>query len=169
MGKPPAGVNPEHFVLAREGYSNTRVSRVVSDDEQFRIEPAPTGWCYLVVANAIFIAFFVGFAFFIRRFANANFPLAAVLCLVVGLMTCGLFTALVLGDYRREQRRGTWLIYDKKTRSVTLPRVSETFVFDEIVHLQYVSTKDLGQGTITDNPANSELNLVTLRGGRRER
>ena len=169
MGKPPVDINLEHFIFGNGLYTNTRMSRAVFDESQFRIEPAPTGWGYIIAANAAFVTFFVGFVMLVGHLEPENLVVAAMLCLGVGLMTCTIFTVLVLWDYQREQRQGTWLIYDKVTRSVRLPRLGETFAFGEIVHLQYISTKDLSEGTLTNNPANSEINLVTLRDGKRER
>jgi hypothetical protein len=84
-------------------------------------------------------------------------------------MVCVLYTAIVYYTFRNAWRLGPWLIYDKATGCVELPREKVRFTPHEIVHLQYITTKRLDWGGVVNNSRLSELNLVTYREGQRKR
>src|SRR5262249_46575626 len=123
----------------------------------------------IVILNLLFVAFFFGFFWVTWRYGSQEPGQAIALIIGTGLFTCVVFTVLVSYRFRRERQLGPWLIYEKATGRVTLPREGESFERQEIVHLQYVTTKRLDWGGVVNNDARSELNLITCRDGERRR
>ena len=172
MAAPPADVDPEHFITGTGIYDNLRVAVARDTPDEFRIDPAPFPWPMIIILNSVFIAFFGGVHLLIRNSADDTHWLEVNLFLFgVGLFTCVGFTTVVSWRFLMEQRRGVWLIYDKTTRLVHLPREGEQFTLEEIVHLQFITTKrlDLGGFANYDPDQYSELNLITCRDGERRR
>jgi hypothetical protein len=171
MAKPPPDADPEKFILGKGTYSNQITYRAIHDETTFRIEPAPMPVASIIVHNVIFVAFFYGMYRLINavdnRFADEAWKLYAPLG--VGLLTCVVYTLATWYFAAQALRLGTWLIYDKRDGSVTLPREGERFARNEIVHVQYVTTKSLSWGGAINNDRRSELNLVTERDGDRRR
>jgi hypothetical protein len=168
MPKPPPDVDPEKFIIGKGGYSNFRTACPYWDEGVFRIDPAPMPFVSIVVYNSIFAAFFYGFHLVTQHVAAG--PLLVYWApLGVGLQTCAFFTAVVYYSFDNALRRGPWLIYDKATGRVDLPREGESFSRSEIVHLQYITTKRLSFGHVSGNDQLSELNLITCRGGVQKR
>jgi len=178
MAKPPPDADPEKFVICSIGHhsgrdpggavTNMRVSRPYHDDHVFRIDPVPTPVRSVIIMNLIFLAVFYGFHWVFKHvdagpWAVYGMPIG------FGLLFCGALTAAICWTAANAQRLGPWLIYDKATGRVELPRQGVTFDRQEIVHLQYVTTKRLDWGGIANNEALSQLNLITRRGGVRER
>ena len=87
----------------------------------------------------------------------------------IGLLTCALFTGTTYYRFSRDLRSGPWLAYDTKARRIELPREGEIFDRDEVVQLQYITTKRLDWGGVINNERLSELNLITCRDGIRKR
>jgi hypothetical protein len=79
------------------------------------------------------------------------------------------FSSVVLYSYANARRLGPWLIYDKATGRVTLPRERVTFERQEIVHVQYITTRMFDRQGSSDGERSSEINLVTCRDGHRKR
>jgi hypothetical protein len=125
----------------------------------------------IVIYNVVFAAFFLGFHWVLKHYAHGEAGPWIVYGapLGVGLLTCIAFTAVVYHSFDQARRLGPWLIYEKSTGRVKLPREGLGFERDEIVHLQYVTTKRLDLGGVVDNERLSELNLITCRGGERKR
>ena len=98
---------------------------------------------------------------------------ADVVPIGLGLLTCLLFDGLVYLEFAAARRGEPWLIYDKTTGRVELPREHMSFERKETVHLQYITTKSLTDPSIQDTSQapsrRSELNLITLRDGVRQR
>jgi hypothetical protein len=171
MAKPPADADAEKFIIGRGVYDNLRTARPYHDGRVFRIDPAPMPWRSMLVMNAVFVAFFFGFHWLTKHHAPGR-PgpwLVYGVPIGVGLVTCGLFTAIVYHSFDRARRRGPWLIYDKRTGRVELPREGLRFERSEVEHIQYITTKRLNSGGVVNNDQLSELNLVTCRGGERRR
>src|SRR5690606_14096580 len=71
--------------------------------------------------------------------------------------------------FNKERRLGPWLVYDKTTGRVTLPREAVSFEREQVIHLQYVTTKKLDWPGVANNDRLSELNLITCRHEQRKR
>lgn len=179
MAKAPPDADPEKFIIGFTTHNgrnpgpctNLRVSRPYHDTDVFRIDPIPTPVWSVLFVNLIFIAVCYGFHWALKNFTHNTAPPWAVYGIPVGIgaITCGTVTAVVYWTVAQAQRLGPWLIYDKATGRVELPRLGVTFDRQQIVHLQSISTKQLDRDSILNNPRFSELNLVTSRDGIRER
>ncbi len=171
MAKPPADADPEKvhhrscvLMATFEQHGRLMMGRLF----RLEVEPMPVG--SIVVYNLIFAAFFFGFYWACERLTDGEvgrWAIYAPLC--IGLLTCTIFTVVTYVSFDRARRLGPWLIYDKASGRVSLPREGVTFEPSEIVHLQYITTKRLDLGGVTNNERMSELNLVTCRGGVRKR
>jgi hypothetical protein len=158
MAKSPPDADPEKFIIYPTGHysgrdpggpcTNVRVSRPYQDDYVFRIDPIPTPVWSVIVLNLVFIAVFYGFHWALKNLTHGEAGPWAVygIPIGIGLLTCGGFTAGVYWTVANAQRLGPWLIYDKATGRVKLPRQGATFDRQEIVHLQYLTTKRLDWG-----------------------
>lgn len=172
MAKPPADADPEKFILGHGLYSNFETAYPYHDDRVFRIDPTPMPVRSILIYNLIFLGVFYGFHLLLKHLmrGEAGAWLVYGAPVGVGLMTCGLFTLIVYRSFANARRLGPWLIYDKATGRVELPREGGlTFDRHEIVHLQYITTKRLDWGGVLNNERLSELNLVTDRDGVRKR
>jgi hypothetical protein len=181
MVKRPADFNPENFIDGKGEFLIGRPAVAYGGPREFRIDPAPVRpfpTFNLVATNIVFVLFFAGFAWFCVTHNDSGVNEFAICAgtTAVGLMTC--VCSVGFSMYGRwlgasELARGPWLRYDKVTRRVELSRQRLTFEFSEIVHLQYVSTAriDRPRSVVAEESkyARSELNLVTIRGGKRER
>lgn len=171
MGKPPADVDPEKFIIGKGLYDNLQVARPYADDRVFRVDPAPMPWIAILVLNLVFIAFFCGFSWVAENFTHGKagpwFVYGAPIGL--GLLTCVLVTGVVYYSFDKARRQGSWLVYDKGTGRVELPREGVAFDRSDVVHVQYITTKRLSLQRIGDNDQLSELNLITCRNGVRKR
>lgn len=171
MAKPPPDTDPEKFITGKGLYDNLHTARLVVEDEVVRIDPVPLPVRSLVIHNVVFVGLFVGFHLLAKHLAASDVSpwLLYGAPIGIGCLTCAGFTTAVVLLFRHAQRMGPWLIYDRKTGRVTLPREGVSFGPDEIVHLQYVTTKRLNWKGVINNDRLSELNLVTCRGGERKR
>ena len=166
MVKPPADADPEKFIIGRGGYSSARTWQPFHDERTFRIDPAPMPVGAVIAFNALLAAGFFGAYWLVKHNAHPMAdPRNPFYVLGVGLVTCFVVTLMVIHSYYKERRLGPWLIYDKATGRVTLPREGETFERQEIVHFQYITTKPLDRS----DEQLSELNLITYRDGERKR
>jgi hypothetical protein len=171
MAKPPVDTDPERFIIGRGVYSNLQVARPYYDERVFRIEPAPMPVQSIALCNLFFAVIFAGFGWAIHHLTHgqAGAWLSYGASLSIGLLTCLVFTALAYSSFDEPRRLGPWLVYDKATGEVNLPREGVRFRRHEIVHLQYITTKRLQFARVTNNSRLSELNLITCRDGVRQR
>ena len=119
--------------------------------------------------SVIFVSFFSLMYWLAGRAEGELEAIEKVAIIGTGAVVCGIFTVACVYIFRQENQRGPWLIYDRRTGRVELPREGVSFAREEIVHLQYITTKDLSWGSDAGNERRSELNLVTVRSGQRER
>jgi hypothetical protein len=169
MAKPPVDANPEKFIIGRRGYSNLQTATPYFDQQGFRIDPAPMPVRAIIVCNVVFAALCFGFFWVPWHYGGKPAGLWVAALIGGGLFTCIGFTAIVYYSFDRARRLGPWLIFEKATGRVTLPRERMSFERHEIVHLQYVTTKRLDWGGVLNNDRLSELNLITCCGGERKR
>ncbi|MEO6435742.1 MAG: hypothetical protein ABIP55_08260 [Tepidisphaeraceae bacterium] len=168
MPEPPRDTDPELFIIGRGGYDSLRVALPSHDEGVFRIDPAPMPVTSIIVMNVLVAAVFGGAFYFARNRPSDPIGAAWLTAIAgVGVTICTLFTSIVCYRFRSERRAGPWLIYHKATGRVDLPRHGVSFARDEIVHVQYITTKDLRTGEASDQL--SELNLVTVVAGERKR
>ena len=159
----------EQWIIGDGSYDNLRVSRVADDVTSFSIIPAKTPWVMIVLVNLLFIAAGVAFYLVLRRFRpEIGRAVPLLVCGGMGVFTCTLFTLIVTWRFGSELKRGPWLTYDKRRRILTLPRLGQQFALTEIVHVQYITTRRQRDGGFFGDLL-SELNVVTLREGRRAR
>ncbi len=171
MAKPPPDADPEKFILGRGTYSNLLIARPYFDDRVFRIDPTPMPVCSMVIYNLLFISVGYGFHWALKHHTHGEAGHWIYLGVAFGitLFTCVVFTVVVYCQFAKAWRLGPWLIYDRATGRVELPREKVAFGRQEIVHLQYVTTKRLDWGGVMNNDRLSELNLVTERDGKWKR
>lgn len=169
MAKPPPDTDPEKFVIGNGAYSDMRIARPYGDEHVFRIEPMPPPFRSCLVTGLIFAVACVSF-YAIRMHLPPD--VAVDPCLILaGLafsvsFVFGLRAVGVCGELLAIRNVGPCLIYDKSSGRVELPWEGEVFKRDEIVHVQYITTKRLDG---IDSEQLSELNLITQRRGRRQR
>jgi hypothetical protein len=171
MAKPPADANPEHFIIGQGVYNNLQIASPYDDAEVFRINPTPMPVWSIVIFNALIAAFFYGFHWIVKNYAEEreHFFGAYVMPVGIGLMTCLGVTAVVYYSFNKARRLGPWLIFYKATGQVELSREKISFDRQDIVHLQYITTKRLDWGGVVNNGRLSELNLITCHNGERKR
>lgn len=168
-------IDPEKFVIGEGHYTNQRTAKAIDSNREFILEPYPITQAFVgVFIMDMLIAFvFGGIAWlastFLRRAMQDDLPYFLALVFLTGIATCILYSVWSMCEFVREKERGTILIYDKFTEEVKLPRHGMQFSIDEVLHLQYVTTKRLQTGTIVNNDRISELNLVTIVDGQRKR
>jgi hypothetical protein len=171
MAKPPADVDPEKFVIGKGLYTSHGFFRLVGDDVTFRIEPAEPSFAGVVFFDLFILA--AAFALFrlVGRPDNPYLDTGWVRYspLAVGVLVVTVATMVPWLLLRAERRRGTLLVYDKRSGGVDLPREGRSFTREEVVEFQHVTTKLLRWGGAVNNERRTELNLVTDRGGVRRR
>ena len=170
MLKPPKDkdVDPEKFIIGEGLYSNLRIAVPCNDAGEFRIDPSPMPMALMAVTNAVFVVFFGAFYWICSAYSNASETLVTLAAVGIGAMTSILFTVSVYYSFDKARRLGPWLVINKNTQKVSLPREGLEFAAGEIVHLQYITTTHIdGPGSL-DGPL-SELNLVTFANGERAR
>ena len=169
MSKPPVNADPEKFILGDGMYTNLQTAGSYADERIFRIEPSPLPLGSVLTVNLIFANHFFGFHWMMRQFSQLPHgpgPWVVYGAPVgIGLTTCGLLNGIVYYSFAKARRLGPWLVYDKASGQVELPRENIRFERREIVLVQYITTKRLDQG----GDRLSELNLITLRDGTRKR
>lgn len=171
MPNVPSDLDPDLFILADGVYDNLRVAKAINTDSEFRIEPAPTPWGYVALCNVALCGFAYGIHWVVKNHSDdpTNKLLLYALPIGFSVVICTILTAIILYRFKSEQNRGTWLVYDKRTRQISLPRHGKQFDFSEVKHLQYTSTRDHKEQRLSKNDIVSELNLVTQRDGAVER
>ena len=172
MAKPPADADPEKFIIGRGVYSNLQLARPYYDDRVFRLDPTPMPVRSIFIYNLLFMGAAYAFHGALKQLTHGDVGPWAVYGapLGIGLLTCGFFTLVVYRSFANARRLGPWLIYDKATGRVELPREGKaSFDRREIVCLQYITTKRLDSGGVLNNKRLSELNLITNRDGLRKR
>ena len=171
MAKPPPDADPEKFIIGRGNYNNLRIARPYCDDHVFRIDPTPMPVWSIAIYNLLFVAVGYGFHWALKHLTHGEAGPLIYDGAPIGitLFTCGVFSAFVYCMFSNARRLGPWLVYDKASGRVELPRDQVVFDRQEIVYLQYITTKRLDLGGLANNDRLSELNLVTKRDGIRKR
>ena len=169
MAKPPVDVNPEKFIIGRGAYTNLRTAVPFADSKEFRIDPAPMPFTAIVIINTVFVAFFGAFYWALSTYSNASETIISIATIGIGTMTCVLFTAITCYSFYKARKDGPWLVVDKLTENVSLPREGVEFHANDVVHIQCITTKRLDLGGIVNNDQLSEINLVTCVDGERKR
>lgn len=171
MAKPPIDADPEKFIIGKGAYTNFQTACAYFDGKCFRIDPAAMPTRLILITNLIFIAFFYGFHWAVRHLTHGEAGPFAIYGapLGIGALTCLGFTGFIFFSFDSARRLGPWLVYDKVTGKVDIPRQKMSFKRSEIVHLQYITTKRLDRDGGGDNDQLSELNLITCRDGVRTR
>ena len=162
MAKPPADIVVDK--------ATTKFGdRAYSDDRVFRIDAAPFPWSTLICTNLLFVAAGYGFHLALKHLSLSPGGPSAFVVYVAPfgpmLVACLGFTAAICWSCGG----APWLIYDKATGHVELPRQGLSFTRREVVRLDYIATKLLHpvhQNTRTQSWA---LYLVTSRVGEQSR
>jgi len=167
MVKPPANVDPEKFIIGRGSYTSLQTATSVFENGVFRLVPLPMPVLTIIVSNTVLGAFFFGFGWLVKYLTDGEAGPWAIYGapIGVGLPTCLFVTLVIYHSFAEANRLGPWLIYDTKVGRLELPREREVFERQEIVHLQYLTTKSLETG----GERLSDLNLITCRHGVRKR
>lgn len=157
----------EYHVVGEGTYSNLRVAEVFEDDEVVAITPVKMPKAMLVGTNLVFLLFGAGFYLAIHLMAPDQRMLALLAVAGIMVLTCGLFTAFTVYSVRKANRLGPWLIYEKATGRVILPRQDKQFGVEQIVCLQLITSKYFN---FRDSEGGvSELNLITDIDGEQKR
>ncbi len=111
MAKPPADADPEKFIVGRGVYSNLQTARPYCDDRVFRIDLVPLPVWTIVLYNLFFVACFLGFHLAFKHVAGGEAGPWIVYGspIGIGLLTCGMFTAVVYRCFNNARRLGPWL------------------------------------------------------------
>jgi hypothetical protein len=169
MTQPRNDVDPEKYIIGVGWYTNLRTTIPFENESEFRIDPAPMPTTSILVLNAVFVAFTGAFFGVATIFGDAMAPLLVVATFGVCAMTCVAFTAIVYFSFDSARRRGPWLVFNKLTKKVTLPREGKEFTTAEVVHIQYITTKPHRPKRASKGHLASELNLVACANGERKR
>jgi hypothetical protein len=169
MAKPPADADPEKFIIGDGNYDNLQTATGLFVNGVFQLAPTPMPVPTIVIYNIFFAAVSYGLYWLVKYHTGGDAGLWVVAPMGIGLLTCMLFTVITYLSFAKANRLGPWLIYHTKGGRVELPRQRETFERDEIVHLQYITTKRLDWGGVVNNDRLTELNLITCRQGVRKR
>ncbi len=164
-----AALDPDKFIFGEGAYPSLPTARSFADSNEFRIEPAPVPFDTIIAMNALFVVFFGAIIALAMKYSNESMLLRCYAPLGIGLATCAGFTGIVYCEFSTELRRGPLLIFDKRSKRVRLPRLSLEFQREEVVHLQYITTKRLQFKDHLENDQMTELNIVTRRGEATER
>lgn len=116
-------------------------ARFVLTERELRFVPTPypTGEAFFASIYSAVIAFILGFGLWRGWLPSET---------LVWLFTCGLTAHAVLSfvltrwSYASELRQGDWLVLDRSTGGVTLPRLGLSFARHELVELRYLWTHD---------------------------
>jgi hypothetical protein len=150
--------------LTRSGAAGRFAPREYSDDRVFRIDAAPMPWDTLICTNLLFAAAFYGFHLLLKHLSLAPggpsqfFAYAAPIGMF--LVTCAGFTAALCYSVGGNP----WLVYDKVTKRVDLPRRGVSFSRQEVVNLEYKTLMQHGPNGKDVKPS-WRLSLVTCRNG----
>ena len=169
MSSPHTDIEREKFVIGEGLYTNYRTAMPCDSPEEFRIDPAPIPIFSIVIHNILFMTFSAGLYYFSLWIVDPKdvwFPIAM---LGIGIMTCILFSTVTYCSFSKANQLGPWLVYDKSSGSLSLPRQKMIVSADEIVHLQYVTTGRVKSNGKSDRQAVSELNLIVAVDGARQR
>lgn len=166
------GDNAEHMLIDAGSYHTLRTSAVRENGEQLCIVPKSLPVLPLILNNLLVAVIFAGFLWAGIEYGEMR-PYGSLMVAVVllGVLTCGLLTLFFIYAYRKENQSGPWLVIEKATGRVTLPRDGLAFDREQIVHLQYVTgytTEEYVRGEIVTTQQ-SELNLLTCIDGHRKR
>jgi hypothetical protein len=163
MAEPPPNIDPELLIIGEGSCDNFRTWVPTLNEREFRIDPRPVPIWSIVIHNVVIVAVccVLQWAFQTFKLGANQLPYCAIPAF--GLLLCVVYTLIAVHSFRCAILGGPWFIYDAQSGQITLPREGETFARQDVVHLQYITTK------IGAEEARSELNLITLRGGRRER
>ena len=171
MAEPLTDADPEKFVIGRGVYDSFRTAWPCADERVFRIEPMPLPVRSLVVSGLIFAVSCSGFYWARQHLAPADVEpwLKYAVPIVIGSLAYCLFMAVVCCSLLAIRSLGPCFVFEKASGRVELPWENEVFERDDIVQIQYITTKRLDWGDSPLNEQCSELNLITLRGGLRQR
>jgi hypothetical protein len=163
MSETPPNVDPELLIIGEGSCDNLRTWKPTLNEREFRIDPRPMPLWSIVLQNALIVALscVLQWVFLKAKLAGDVVPKYTIP--ILGGFLCVANTLIAVPTHQIANKRGTRLIYDLKSDRVDLPHEGEKFARTEIVHLQYITTR-----TGFDE-ARSELNLITLRNGKRER
>jgi len=171
MAKPPPGADPKKFIVGRGVYDNLQTATTKFENGVLWLSPTPIPVLAIVIYNMVFAGFFLGIHSLLKYHTRGEASPWAVYGapIGIGLFTCILFTAVVYHSFAKANRLGPWLIYETKSGRIKLPRERESFERNEIVQVEYITTKRLDWGGVLNNERLSELNLITCRQGMRKR
>jgi hypothetical protein len=133
------------------------------DDREFRIDPRPTPILSIALQNLLIVSVCCVLQWAFNEFEVAGDQVPYYAIPVFGVFVCVFFTLFAVYSFRSANLGGTWFIYDKQADRVKLPREGESFDRGEVVHFQYITTRTGVE------ESRSELNVITLRDGKRER
>jgi hypothetical protein len=163
-------IDPETYIIGDGAYHNLQLAQAFDDAHIFRIEAAPIPFTSVVGFNAMIVAAMIAFHLVFKH-AEPTGALWLVYAgpITVGLLTCGVFNGIAYWSFTSAHRKGDWLVYDKEKHRLELAREQLSFDLDEIVHLQYITTRRLTDGNRSQRELLSELNLITNQSGQRKR
>ena len=142
-----------------------------NDDFVFRIDPTPMPVWSIVIYNLLFAAVGYGFHWALMQVTHGEAVLwiCDVAPVAVTLFTCGIFTAVVYWTFANAWRLGPWLIYDKATGQVELPR-RQGDIRQKRDRSRSVRHNEVAPTERRDKQRTRvRVNLVTMRDGIRKR
>jgi hypothetical protein len=160
------GLLPEDLNPQGTFFTNDFKIRIEDTPAFFRLAPPATPVIKLAMITLLVLAVFVGFWVVLHRVAPQvmTWPVRALIILI-GIIGIGGALGGDLLRLRYLQRRGPILEFDKRTRRVRIDGGRREFAAADVLFVQSLTE---WHGSYNRSLA-SELNLVTLAGGKRER
>ncbi len=150
---------------------------VLCDDEILRIDPPPTPTWFQSIIGLALVAATVASLWFpvlteLAAFTRQNWIWgAAFVTLALLLLACFIYQNVKKTPDSPKTR--SLLAINRQTGHVALPRLKRSFPFKEVVHFQYITTRQIYTEEGSDKEyyrdGGSELNLVTCINGETKR
>lgn len=165
MSKPSIRADSINAIVEPSDYDRLE-SRPYSDDYVFRIDPPPLAWPTIIGMNLLIVAFCYGFHWVAKHYIAEP----GIVFLYIGPIGIGVWTCLIITAVFCFSSSGVpWLVYDKATGSVKLPRKKLNFDRKEVVRIEYIATRHYYSPIDRESysvPRKSwRLYLVTCRNG----
>ena len=114
--------DPEKFIIGLGSYTNLETAIPFENEIEFRIDPAPMPTTFMLVTNAVFVVLTFAFYWVGTTYGNGDTLHFALSILGIGALTCFGFTMFVYYAFDNARRSGPWLVINKLSNKVTLPR-----------------------------------------------
>lgn len=162
----------ELFLIGdRNDTTSTATWKLLTTPDSVQIVPEEISWWGAVWLNLIFMSLAGSGALVVAVYGDPEAKLpGAIVFLLVGAVTGAFGTYMGWRDLQRQQRLGPWLLIDRDTRTVTIPRQGITAALEAVDHIQAITGSSYGKRCwLSEDGGVSELNIIVREGGQRTR